>query len=230
MTNAGKIIDGIYDNSSYRESIATDIFPMAINRDQGEFLVKIINRYRPDTVIELGFRYGISSLWIQSAAKKPARHIIIDPYHHIPSPPKKNTIDAFIKKQKGVVLEERVTSQEFLAGYLQEHKTADMVFIDASQWFDSVMTDLFFVSRILKVGGIVVLRNIWSRPVRRAVMYYLKNLPYSLDSVSPWKQWVITHVPVFGELLLRASIRPLDLCVMRLVRKDVREWDHYVPF
>jgi len=230
MINARNIIDGIYDNPTYRDGIANDIFPMAINKDQGMFLVKIINRYRPKTVIELGFRYGISSLWIQSAANKPDQHIIVDPYHHIPNPPKKSTIDAYIKNQKGVFFVERMTSQEYLAKFLQEKKRADLVFIDASQWFDSVMTDMYFVSRILRTNGIVVIRNIWSRPVRHAVMYYLKNLSYSLEGVSDGKQWVIKHVPVVGELLLRVIIRPLDLCVMRLTQKDTREWNHYIPF
>lgn len=230
MTSAGKIIDRIYDDPVYRSSIADDIFPMAINKDQGEFLVSIIDRYKPETMLELGFRYGISSLWIQSAASRPNRHIIIDPYHHIPYPPKKNTIDVFIKNQKGVFLEERQTSQEYLAKFLQERKRADLVFIDASQWFDSVMTDMYFVSRILPVSGAVIIRNIWSRPVRRAVMYYLKNLEFSLEGVSYWKQWVITHVPVVGELLLRIIMRPLDLCVMRLTKKDTRSWNHYISF
>jgi len=143
MTKAKTIIDGIYNDPAYRDSIAADIFPTAIRRDQGKILAGLIDRYKPETVIELGFRYGISSLWIQSAISRPRRHIIIDPYHHIPHPPKLNTVDAFIKKQKGVSFEERLTSQVYLGKFLGERGSADLVFIDASQWFDSVVTDMW---------------------------------------------------------------------------------------
>lgn len=230
MNAAKKIIDLLYSDKGYADRIAPDIWPMAINKAQGMFLMQLINRYKPRTFVELGFRYGISSLWIQSASNKPRKHVIIDPYHHIPHPPKKSTIDDFIKQQKGVHFIENMTSQEYLATLSYKSEQADMVFIDASQWFDSVMTDMFFVTRILAVNGRVVLRNIWSRPVRRAVMYYLRNLPYSLDRVAPWREWIIKHVPVIGELLLRLTIRPLDLCVMRLTEKDSRQWNHFVPF
>lgn len=230
MNFAKKIIDLLYNDDAYAARIAPDIWPMAINKEQGIYLTRLIDRVKPGSFVELGFRYGISSLWIQSASHKPRIHVIVDPYHHIPHPPKKSTIDDFIKKQKGVLFVEDMTSQEYLATLSHKKAQVDMVFIDASQWFDSVMTDMFFVSRILTVNGRVVLRNIWSRPVRRAVMYYLKNLPYSLERVAPWREWVIKRVPVIGELLLRLTIRPLDLCVMRLTEKDTRPWNHFISF
>lgn len=230
MNAARQLLDRIYADQEFANAIAPDLFPVSINDTQGKFLVRVIDRYKPKVMVELGFRYGISALWVQSAAHHPSRHIIIDPYHHIPNPPKRFTIDEYIKKQKGVMLEERVTSQEYLAGLLSKKTKVDMVLIDASQWFDSVVTDMYFVSRILRVRGIVVIRNIWSRPVRRAVMYYLKNLPFTIVGIAPWQEWIIKHVPVIGELLLRAVIRPRDLCVMQLTRTDNREWDSYIPF
>lgn len=230
MNAARELLTRIYADKEFANAIAPDLFPVSINATQGAFLVHIIEQYKPKIIVELGFRYGISSLWIQSAAHLPHRHIIIDPYHHIPNPPKRYTIDTFIKKQKGVIQEEGMTSQEYLAGLLSKKIQVDMVFIDASQWFDSVMTDMYFVSRILRVRGIVVIRNIWSKPVRRAIMYYLKNLPFRVVGIAPWQGWIIAHVPVFGELLLRAVIRPLDLCVMQLTRNDNREWNSYIPF
>ena len=230
MNAAKKLLDRIYADQGFAHAIAPDLFPVSINDAQGRFLVGVINQYKPKIVVELGFRYGISALWIQSAAHRPDSHIIIDPYHHIPNPPTRFTIDEYIKKQKGVTLVEHATSQEYLAGLLNQKVKVDMVLVDASQWFDSVMTDMYFVSRILRIGGVVVIRNIWSKPVRRAVMYYLKNLSFTVVGITPWQEWVIKHIPIVGELLLRILMRPRDMCVIRLTREDNREWNSYIPF
>ncbi len=234
MNKAGMLVEKIYHDAVFADRIAPDMFPTGVSYTQGKFLSRAVSRYTPQVVIELGFRYGISSLWIQSAAHPPRRHIIVDPYHHIPSPPKQSTIDDFIKKQKGVTLEDSMTSQEYLARVMQSGTKVDFVFVDASQWFDSVMTDMFFVSRVLRIHGVVIIRNLWNRPVRKAVMFYLKNLPYSLEGAAPWKEWVIKHVPVIGELFLRISVRSLGLCVLRVTGPDERIskhiWNHFIPF
>lgn len=230
MNTAKALVRKIYSDTEFADSIASDIFPMAISYEQGAFLSRAVSRYHPGVLVELGFRYGISSLWIQSAKYPPKRHIIVDPYHHIPYPPKKNTIDDCMRRHKGVTLVDTMTSQEYLAAMLTSGARADMVFIDASQWFDSVMTDMYFVSRILRIGGRVIIRNIWSRPVRKAILFYMKNLPFSPEGFRPWEGWVVKNVPVVGELLLRFRIRPLDLCVLRLTGRDNRTWNHYIPF
>ena len=234
MNKAGILAEKLYRDAVFADGIAPDMFPTGISYTQGQFLSRAVSRHKPDVVVELGFRYGISSLWIQSAQRPPKQHIIVDPYHHIPYPPKKSTIDDFIKNQKGVTLVDHMTSQEYLAAMLTAGKKADMVFIDASQWFDSVMTDMFFVSRLLRINGIVIIRNMWNRPVRKAIMFYLRNLPYKLEGVSPRMEWVIKHVPVFGEVLLRSAVRSLGLCVLRVSGPDERItkhiWNHFIPF
>lgn len=230
MNKAGTLVEKIYRDPAFGNAIASDIFPMAISYEQGNYLSRAVDKFKPGLLIELGFRYGISSLWIQSATHPPKLHVIVDPYHHIPYPPKKSTIDDFIKKQKGVTLEEHMASQEYLAKALHDGEKADMVFIDASQWFDSVMTDMYFVSRVLRVGGRVIMRNIWSRPVRKALMFYIKNVAFTLEGFAPWEEWVVKYIPVIGELVLRIKIRPLDLCVLRLTARDTRPWNHYISF
>ncbi len=230
MSKADTLLASIYFDEAARHSIAEDVFPMAISYRQGEALKRLVSTHAPRVLVELGFRYGISSLWIQSARPRPKRHIIIDPYHHIPHPPKRLTIDTFIKRRPGVTLVESATSQEYMAHLVEAHETVDMAFIDASQWFDSVMTDMHFLTRLLPVGGVIVIRNLWSTPVRKAVMYYIKNLPYEPAGFLPWQVWVVRYIPYIGELYLRWRVRPLDLCVLTLVRKDAREWNHFVPF
>lgn len=234
MTKARQLVERIYTDEVFSHGIAPDIFSDSISHAQGIFLSQCVDAYRPAHVVELGFRFGISSLWIQSARHAPASHVIVDPYHHIPAPPVSTVIDDFVKKQKGVVLEDTLTSQEYLARALSKQRHVDMVFIDASQWFDSVMTDMYFVSKVLKIGGIVIIRNLYNKPVRKALMFYLRNLSFVVEGVPLWVQWVIRHVPVVGELLLRYVQRPLGLCVIRLTGPDERVtknlWRHFVSF
>lgn len=234
MTKARQLAERIYTDESFSRRIANDVFPVSINYGQGVFLSSVVDAYRPKILVELGFRYGISSLWIQSARYAPGTHVIVDPYHHIPVPPKSAIIDDFIRKQKGVVVEEHLTSQEYLASISHKGRHVDMVFIDASQWFDSVMTDMYFVSRLLKIGGVVVIRNLHNPAVRKALMFYLRNLPYRVEHIPAWKNWVITTVPFVGELLLRLIQRPLGLCVIRLTGEDERvtkdKWKHFISF
>lgn len=234
MNSARKLLERIYREGAFAQSIAPDVFPVSINHTQGVFLSQLVDKHAPTICIELGFRYGISSLWIQSARAVPKTHIIVDPFHREPGPPKSTRIITYIKKRNGVVFEERMMSQEFLAAFFTARKKADMVFVDASQWFDSVMTDMFYISRVLNTQGIVVIRNVHNRSVRKAIMFYLRNLPYVLDGIATWKNWLIKHVPIIGEVILRIEQRRVGLCVLRLTGKDERIskdlWNHFVPF
>lgn len=234
MTKARQLVERIYTDEVFSHGIAPDIFSDSISHAQGIFLSRFIDTYRPRYVIELGFHYGISSLWIQSARHAPDKHIIVDPYHHMPAPPVSGILDDYIKNRKGVALEERLTSQEYLARACIKGRHVDMIFMDASQWFDSVMTDMHFISRVLKIGGRVIIRNLYYKPVRKALMFYLRNLSFVVEGVPLWVQWAIRHVPVVGELLLRYVQRPLGLCVIRLTGPDERVtknlWRHFVSF
>ena len=234
MKSAKALLERIYTDEVFAQNIATDLFPVSITRKQGEFLACLVDTYKPKVLIELGFRYGVSSLWIQSARLVPKTHIIVDPFHHEPVPPNMTLIDTYIKKQKGIVFEERLMSQEYLATFFIARKKADMIFVDASQWFDSVMTDMFYISRVLKIQGIVIIRNLYNRPVRKAVMFYLRNLSYVIDGTPAWKNWIVKYVPIIGEVVLRIEQRRIGLCVLRLTGKDERIsnhlWRHFISF
>lgn len=230
MSSVTALLERIYNDADFASGIAPDMFPVSITKEQGIFLRNKVSFIRPHTLIEIGMRYGVSSLWIQSTSARPKTHIIIDPFHHFPHPPKSLVIDDLLKKQKGVTIVDTLSSQEYLASCLRAKMSADVVFVDASQWFDSVMTDMYFISRILRRNGRVMVRNIWSPSVRKALIFYIRNLPYRIVGCPRYFEWCIKHLPIVGEILLRLYVRPVDILVLRLSGTDRREWNHFIPF
>lgn len=222
MKNISKLLQKIYSDATFAKNISEDIFPTSISLEQGQFLSEFVKKNRPDTVIELGLGYGISSLWI-NLKYKPKKHIIVDPFR---LQTKNEVIYQLIKKQQHIQLVENNISQVFLANFYNKGKKADMVFIDADENFDAVITDLFFVTKILKNNGIVIIRNLWNPSVRKAILFFLRNLPYRVDDF-----FKIHLLPPFlGEKILQHKFGKLDFVILRLYEKDQRRWNHFVNF
>src|SRR5215470_13846913 len=54
-----------------------------MDKREGDLLARVIDFVRPTTSLEVGFAYGVSTLFICEALSrigKPARHIVVDPY------------------------------------------------------------------------------------------------------------------------------------------------------
>jgi predicted O-methyltransferase YrrM len=227
MIRVVPLIFKIYANAHFAQSIAQNLFPISISLRQGMYLVSLINRYKPFLLLELGVGYGISSLWIQAAKHTPKKHIAVDPYGPKPNNP---IITQTLSQQPNLHFHQNISSQHYTANLNQKGKQVDFVFIDADEKFDSVVTDMYFVTKVLKKNGIVVIRNIWNPSVRKAMLFFIKNLPYQIEGITTHEQKIIRHVPFIGELLLRIKCRPLDFLVLKLTKKDHREWNHFVPF
>ena len=57
-----------------------------------------------------------------------------------------------------------------------EGLTADAAFVDGNHRFHEVFVDLYFLRRIVRPGGLVVLADHWWPSVRTAARYYETNL------------------------------------------------------
>lgn len=148
-----KLLELIYNSPKFSSEIAEDITQISISKNQGLYLSDLINRFKPKTVIELGFGYGVSALWIQTANKQIKKHIVIDPYHHTPN---NRIIHRVLKRQSNLKMIYS-NSQQHLANLVATQQKADFVFIDADERFDAITADLHFVTQILNPGGIVVI-------------------------------------------------------------------------
>lgn len=205
----------------------SQMFPTSLSKVQGEYLVQLTQNANPKGILELGFGFGVSALWIELGNVSQVPHIIVDPYR-ISS--LNSSIYKFIKTQKNIYFEENDTSQIFLAQALKEFKSFDFILLDADARFDGFMTDIYFISKLLKPNGTLVARNVWSPSVRKGLLFTIKNLPFELVSFTKIDKYIIKYVPFLGDIWLKRKCQRYDLCVLKRVGKDTREWNHFKSF
>ena len=63
-----------------------------------------------------------------------------------------------------------------LSQLVSEGVHADAAFVDGSHRFHEVFVDLYFLRKIVRPGGLIVVDDDWAPSVRTAVRYYEQNL------------------------------------------------------
>jgi predicted O-methyltransferase YrrM len=188
----------------------------SIDHEEGMLLERLVRVNKTFDSIEVGCAYGISSLYICGAvANNRGHHIIIDPFqttdwHGIGITQLKNAgLDNY------TLIEER--SEIALPKLLDQGHKFDFAFIDGWHTFDHTLLDMFYMSRLLHVGGIMVIDDVGMAGVEKAVNYFLKYPSYIfLDGVK------ITEVTKKRQLFKNFVIKPLKLAT-KLVPKKIRE-------
>ena len=134
------------------------------------------------TVVEIGLAYGSSALAIGEAllagdAPNP-RHIVIDPFQQQAY----NNVGWDLLCSAGLdSIADLVTAPSSLAlpQLVLDGVVADAAFIDGSHRFHEVFVDLYFLRKIVKPGGLILLDDDYQPPVRAAVRYYEQNLGFT---------------------------------------------------
>jgi predicted O-methyltransferase YrrM len=135
-----------------------------------------------ETVVEVGLAYGSSALAIGEALLTVdvphPRHIVIDPFQQ----------QAFanvgwdLVRSAGLdsiatlmAVPSSIALPQLIAGGI----VADAAFVDGSHRFHEVFVDLYFLRKIVRPGGVVVLDDDWTPSVRTAIRYYERNLGWT---------------------------------------------------
>ena len=137
---------------------------------------------RAQTVVEIGLAYGSSALAIGEAllavdAPNP-RHLVIDPFQQQAY----NNVGWDLLCSAGLdSIADLVTapSSLALAQLVMDGVVADAAFIDGSHRFHEVFVDLYFLRKIVKPGGLILLDDDYLPPVRAAVRYYERNVGFT---------------------------------------------------
>lgn len=125
-------------------------------RAQGEFLARLIAEIDAMVCVEVGLAHGISSLFIAEAiaGKKAPRLISIDPFqsewHNI------GLLNLERAGYSGFVEFHREMSHETLPRLLAQGERVDFAYVDASKVFDVVMVHAYYLTRLLRIGGLMV--------------------------------------------------------------------------
>ncbi len=165
-----------------------DIRRIAITSGEGEVLSKWVLREQATRTIEIGLAYGVSALHIceglRQAGKPHPAHVVIDPFQ----------ADSFancglqVLEEAGVkslIEHHSELSQIALPALLKQERQFDVGFVDGNHRFDSVFLDLFYLGRLVRKNGIVILDDYDLPGIKRAVSFYVTNLGWTIEETSP---------------------------------------------
>jgi predicted O-methyltransferase YrrM len=132
-----------------------------------------------ETIVEVGLAYGRSALAIGEAlvavdASRPL-HVIIDPMQAT----EWSNVGWRMLRSAGLDAIARLVlhpSSIALPQLLAEGLTADAAFVDGSHRFHEVFVDLYFLRKIVRPGGTIVLDDHWWPSVRTAASYFELNM------------------------------------------------------
>jgi predicted O-methyltransferase YrrM len=136
------------------------------------------------TVVEVGLAYGSSALAIGEAlltvGSPQPRHIVIDPFQDEAYA----GVGRDVLRSAGLDPNPTVTllpapSSSALPQLIGEGLTADAAFVDGSHRFHEVFVDLYFLRKLVRPGGLIVLDDDWTPSVRTAARYYERNLGWT---------------------------------------------------
>ena len=218
---------------------------------EGRFMQELIRQCEPTLTLEVGLAYGISALYICDALEQwpDARHIVIEPFPEFWEGTGIHNLRKAGYESKVELLE--MPSYQALPQLEKEGRKIDFAFIDGMHTFDYVLLDFFYIDKMLKVGGIVVLDDGNMPSIRKLCRFIATNLSYSVvvdpsqvDDKERFSRRILESalaVPVCPELKKKifkielverdSSLGLRGRCIaFRKNEEDSRLWDHYVPF
>ena len=192
-----------------------DVRTVSISTGEGEALRKWVSSENAAQTVEIGLGYGVSALYICEGlirnGRPDARHVVLDPFQA------RRFADCGLQvlEEAGVrplVEYHAEVSQIALPAFLKEGRRFDFGFVDGNHRFDSVFVDLFYLGRLLRKGGVVILDDYDLPGIKRAVSFFQTNLGWTIEETAPLDDrhhWVV----------LRAS-----------KHADERDFRHFVEF
>lgn len=236
-----QLLNKIYETKSVEDAEGNIInpFPTATSYEIGTLFHEFIQKHKLERTLEIGMAYALSTMFICQAHrdKGSGSHIAIDP------------MQSTLWKSIGVLNIEKAglsdilrfyrgLSDEVLPQLLAQKEKIDFAFIDGSHHFDYTLVDFFYIDKLLETGGYVVFDDIWMPGIRKVLYFILKNRGYEIV-----KTHTDDNVGVrFKRLAKRFLQNPLEgnyqgvkyipgnICILRKISDDKRDWDFYCSF
>jgi len=165
-----------------------DFERVALPAADGDILRDVLVADGARVVIEIGLAYGSSALAIgeallSSAAGKQVSHVIIDPFQATAYD------DVGWEALIAAGLESQTTfigdaSSVALARLADDGFTADAAFVDGSHRFHEVFVDLYFLRKLVRPGGLIILDDATWPSVAIALRYFDLNLGWQPVSIA----------------------------------------------
>lgn len=199
------------------------LFPTGLRAHRGQYLFDVIRARRPALTLELGFAYGVSTLYICEALRQngTGHHLVIDPHEH-------SHFDGVgLRHLEEAGLSSFVTFYEEPAEYrlpklIEAGMVVDVAFNDSDHLFDHVITEFLFLARLLRTNGLLVFDDVGLPGVGRAVDFVATNRPdfAEVGATSRWQSF-----------FARDPAPPKGLRAFRkIAADDPRGWNDFTPF
>ena len=230
-------------------------FHSGIDENESRFLSDLIDRFSPNRSVEVGCAYGISSLCICQALQRNSEsphHTIIDPFQNT----QWNGVGLFHLERCGFNFVDHIDElSEFALPQLLREKGEghfDFALIDGMHTMDHTLLDMFYMTRLLKVGGLLVVDDVNMPPVNRAVRYVMNYPCYEFAgkadhqiakkvkrlSAAQSAMRLVSHLVPKREHFFSGSVlhshKKLGLdssmVAIQKVAKDERKWSWYKHF
>ena len=145
-----------------------------ISAQEGAMIQQAIRQVRPRVTLEIGFTYGISTLFICEALREVGgeRHIVIDPA------PIEGWLEVGLHNVEragytSMIELHNESSHRVLPALEREGRRVGVAVIDGWHTFDYAFVDFFYVDRLLDTGGIVIFDDTRYYPAVRKVARYV---------------------------------------------------------
>ena len=228
METLTRYLDDAYGRGSVSDAAGApvELAPHSIEREQGEALRDLAIAEAAERTIEVGLALGMSALFLcQALLPRGGRHVAIDPFQRESwnGAGLRTLRDAGVNELVEVIEEE---SQLALPRLVAERREFDLAFVDGDHRFEGVFLDLYFMTRLVRPGGLVVVDDMWMPAVRTAVAYVERNLaatlePNALPNGFRWRRHRLSRGVPSGTG---------DTAVLRLPKeRPALRWDEFVP-
>ena len=215
------------------------------HRSQCVFLQQIIEDNHFKESLEVGFAFGISTVAIcESIAKSNGKHIVFDPAEKTYWGG--HGLDLVQQAGYSDTLDFREQVSAFgLAQLAIEGRKFDFAYVDTVKMFDGILVDFYFISMMLKIGGIVVFDDTNCPGIRKVMRFisqldhfkvydtHPKNRPEPVGKLSKMlSNWSRSSYLVKEEYTTTdASLGINSDCVaFQKIAEDTRNWDWHRPF
>ena len=169
-----------------RRPLDGDFERVALPAADCDILCHALVAHGAHVVIEVGLAYGSSALAIGEAlcsTGNTVSHIVIDPfqataYHNVGW----DALNAAGLADHTTLIEE--PSSIALARLAADRFTADAAFVDGSHRFHEVFVDLYFLRKLVRPGGLIILDDAAWPSVATALRYFDSNLGWQAVSIA----------------------------------------------
>jgi predicted O-methyltransferase YrrM len=161
-----------------RDGRRVALFPTGLGEHRGQYLFELVRSRRPACTLEVGFAYGLSTLFIAEALRQNGGG-----HHHVIDPKQRTRFDELgLRHVDEAGLSSWITFHEqpaelCLPTLVDQGLAIDLAFDDGGHLFDQVIVEFVFLARLLRRGGVLIFDDDPLPGVSRACDFIATNRP-----------------------------------------------------